>query len=196
MHKHIRGIDSYMSVRRDTIGATPSFALLELDMDIPDNVINHPYVKHLTTCVVDMIILGNVRLFRSFRRQCADDSFSFLFLFILIQDICSYNVEQARGDDGHNIVTIAMHELDMDIHGVMEWIALYHEDLVARFLAAQADAPTWGDNIDTQLATYIDGLANWVRANDAWSFESDRYFGRKGKQIQKSRMVQLLPRTH
>lgn len=58
--KHIRDVESYMVIRRENIGAKPSFALLELDMDLPDEVLEHPAVVDLTTWAIDMIIIGNV----------------------------------------------------------------------------------------------------------------------------------------
>ena len=58
----VRDTQSYMDVRRDTIGAYPSFALLELDMSIPNEVMAHPTMRRLVTAAVDMISLGNVRL--------------------------------------------------------------------------------------------------------------------------------------
>ena len=45
----------------------------------------------------------------------------------------SYNVEQAKGDDRHNIVTIIMRQFNTDIHGAMQWIADYHDKLVDQF---------------------------------------------------------------
>jgi hypothetical protein len=59
---HIRSLDSYLDVRRDTIGAKPSFAILELEMDIPDHVFNHPTLENLRLWVIDMLCIGNVRL--------------------------------------------------------------------------------------------------------------------------------------
>jgi hypothetical protein len=56
-----RGVDSYMQVRRDTIGAKPSFALLEHDMELPDEVFNHPLMYDLRMWCIDMLCLGNVR---------------------------------------------------------------------------------------------------------------------------------------
>ena len=57
---HIRTLDSYLDVRRDTIGAKPSFAILELEMDLPDDVFNHPTLENLRTWVIDMLCIGNV----------------------------------------------------------------------------------------------------------------------------------------
>ena len=59
--KHIRNIESYLRNRRENIGARPSFALLELGMELPDEVLAHPVVQRLTTWAIDMLILGNVR---------------------------------------------------------------------------------------------------------------------------------------
>ena len=60
--KNIRTLDSYLEVRRDTIGAKPSFAILELEMDLPDDVFNHPILEKLRVLVIDMLCIGNVRV--------------------------------------------------------------------------------------------------------------------------------------
>jgi hypothetical protein len=59
-NRHVRTVPEYLEVRRDTIGAKPSFAILELDMDLPDEVFKHPVMKELETLAIDMILLGNV----------------------------------------------------------------------------------------------------------------------------------------
>ncbi|THH10180.1 hypothetical protein EW146_g8449 [Bondarzewia mesenterica] len=120
-HSHIRDIDSYLDVRRDTIGAKPSFALLELGMDLPDEVINHPVVQDLSLWTIDMLCIGN--------------------------DIVSYNLEQARGDDGHNIVTIVMNQLKTDVAGAMKWIEEYHKGLEDKFNEAFDKVPKWVTHI-------------------------------------------------
>lgn len=61
-YNHVRSLDSYLAVRRDTIGAKPSFAILELEMDLPDHVFNHPTLENLRTWVIDMLCIGNVRI--------------------------------------------------------------------------------------------------------------------------------------
>ena len=62
-HSYIRDIESYFEVRRNTIGAKPSFALLELEMDLPDEVIEHPIIQDLSILTIDMLHLGNVSVF-------------------------------------------------------------------------------------------------------------------------------------
>jgi hypothetical protein len=41
----------------------------------------------------------------------------------------------------------------------------------------------------------VEGLAYWVRGSDNWSFESHRYFGTQGPEIQKTRELYMLPRV-
>ena len=60
--KHIRDVDSYFENRRENIGTKPCFAFLELDMNIPDAVMEHPTIVNLTKWATDIIIMDNVRL--------------------------------------------------------------------------------------------------------------------------------------
>ena len=102
-------------------------------------------------------------------------------------------MEQARGDDKHNIVTVVMIELGVGINGAFKWVEQYHDELVSRSLRAYSNLP-WRKETHPGILRYIDGLMNWVRANDSWSFESLRYFGEEGSKISESRVVTLLPR--
>ena len=58
--KHLRSVENYFEVRRNTIGARPAFALLELDMNLPDEAVQHPVVEEMITLGADMILLSNV----------------------------------------------------------------------------------------------------------------------------------------
>ncbi|KAF8970725.1 terpenoid synthase [Flammula alnicola] len=164
-----RSIDSYFQNRRQNIGARPSYVPMELDLHLPDEVFYHPVIEELSYYIADLIILDN--------------------------DIASYNKEQATGDDRHNVITIAMHEFNVDLDGAMQWAANYHVEVETKFLDGLKRVPSWGPEIDQQLKQYIYGLANWPRCNDCWNFESGRYFGSKGREIQKTRLVPLLPKS-
>lgn len=168
-HSYIRSIDSYFEVRRETIGAKPSFAINEVHLNLPDHVLDHPVIKSLTVSCIDMLIIGN--------------------------DLCSYNVEQARGDDGHNLVTIVMNQLGLDVQGALDWIGILHDQLAGRFLSDYRRIPSFGPRLDLDVMVYCDGLGNWVRGNDQWSFESERYFGKEGIKVLKERKVKLLPKA-
>ena len=88
-----------------------------------------------------------------------------------------------------------MHHNKTDVQGAMDWVSEYYKVLVAKFMDLYENKiPKFGEPIDTELAQYVDGIGNWVRANDQWGFESERYLGKKGLEIQKTRWVTLLPK--
>lgn len=166
---HMRSIDDYLKLRRLTIGATPSFAICEMGMDLPDEAFYHPAIVELVECSTDMIIIGN--------------------------DIVSYNKEQAAGSDGHNLISTIMLELGLDIGGAIAWAAHYHAELQKRFIDGLAKVPSWGASVDVLVKEYLDGIAIWPRADTCWSYEGQRYFGTRGPEIQQTRLVPLLPKA-
>jgi hypothetical protein len=88
-----------------------------------------------------------------------------------------------------------MHHNKTDVQGAMDWVSDCYKGLVAKFMDLYENKiPKFGEPIDTELAQYVDGIGNWVRANDQWAFESERYLGKKGLEIQKTRWVTLLPK--
>ncbi|KAJ7240251.1 isoprenoid synthase domain-containing protein [Mycena rebaudengoi] len=163
-------VNSYLQIRRQNIGARPSYVPGELHLDFPDEVFYHPVVKELESYITDLIILDN--------------------------DIASYNKEQAAGDDRYNILTIVMHQFNIDLQAAMVVVCDLHHEIEAKFLAALKTVPSFGPEIDEQLQEYIQHLAGWPRSNDCWNFEGGRYFGNKGLEIQKTRCVPLMPKIH
>lgn len=88
-----------------------------------------------------------------------------------------------------------MHNLKTDLEGALRWLYNCHKEVEERFLQALKRVPSFGDDIvDGQLGEYVEHIANWPRCNDCWNFESGRYFGDKGLEIQQTRYVRLLPK--
>jgi hypothetical protein len=58
--KHIRTINEYLELRRDTIGVKPAFAILEIGLDLPDEAVCHPVINELSNLAREMILLDNV----------------------------------------------------------------------------------------------------------------------------------------
>ncbi|KAI0784429.1 hypothetical protein C8Q75DRAFT_810208 [Abortiporus biennis] len=118
----------------------------------------------------------------------------YIKMIFITNDLCFYNVEQFHRDDRHNLVTIVMHQLDIDIHSVVQWISNLHDDLVTKFLEAWNHIPVYGGPLDFKVRRYTEGLGNWVHANDQWNFENECYFGKQGLDIQKTHKVVFLPK--
>lgn len=167
---HCRSISDYIKLRRDTCGTKPAIAINEMEMDLPDDVFYHPIIVGLVECIAELMLIDN--------------------------DMISYNREQATGSENHNLITILMVELGLDRSGAMAWAARYHTEVEKRFTDGLAKVPSWGRSTDVLVKQYLDGMATWARANHCWSYESQRYFGTKGPEIQRTRLVPLLPKVN
>ncbi|KAJ6490976.1 terpenoid synthase [Mycena sanguinolenta] len=163
----IRSISEYLQLRRGTIGVRPSFDFFLLTDDLPDSVVDHPHIERLARGAIDMTILAN--------------------------DLYSYNVEQSRGDDEHNMVTVAMREKNFNVQQAVDHVGEQYQQLSRAFCEDIKNLPRFPDPVDRLAREYAAGMSLWVYTNIRWSFASQRYFGRDGLLIEKHRRVRLLP---
>ncbi len=103
----------------------------------------------------------------------------------------SYSVEVARGIAFHNIVTSIMYEHNVDVAAAMEWLDSFGKYRVDTFLNGIQELPSWGPEIDVNVQKYIESIGYLIRGADTWSYESERYWGKKGMEIQRTRVVTL-----
>ncbi|KAG2128257.1 isoprenoid synthase domain-containing protein [Suillus clintonianus] len=166
---HIHDLESYITFRRDTSGCKCCFALIEYaaQIDLPDEVVSHP---------VMMATEG-----------AANDHVSW------VNDICSYNVEQSR-NVSHNLIALLMRERGLDLQDAVDYSGQMCKSAMQRFEDNRAILPSWGEEVDRQVAIYVQGLQDWIIANYHWSFESTRYFGKDGEAVKRDRIIKLLPK--
>ncbi|KAF8900871.1 isoprenoid synthase domain-containing protein [Gymnopilus junonius] len=112
-------------------------------------------------------------------------------LVAVTNDIYSYAIEKVRGLEINNSVEMVMAERNADVQGAMNWLGQFIASTRVPFLDNAANMPYWGDGVDGRVKIYINSLAQWVRGNDDWAFEGGRYFGKKGPEIQRSRIMTL-----
>lgn len=186
--KSIHTVETYFKARRENIGIRPSYIPAVLGIDIADEAFYHPMVVELAYLIAVLVVLDNVSAPHPesmAQLEAHDDN----------QDIYSYNKEQATGDDQYNIITIVMNQYGYTLDEAMKWTANCHEEVEARFMKGMKELPYFGPEVDPQLQQFIQALALWPRANDCWSFESGRYFGSRGLEIQKTRTVPTMPKV-
>ncbi|KAF9002156.1 isoprenoid synthase domain-containing protein [Cyathus striatus] len=133
--------------------------------ELPAPILEHPIVADITDIAAQLIGITN--------------------------DMHSYRLEQARGLDGHNIISAIMFEHKLELQAALDWLGAFVEDLVKRFLANVSDLPSWGKDVDERLKVYVDGLGYWVRGNDCWCYETKRYYGDDGDDVRKTRYITL-----
>ncbi|KAF3763838.1 terpenoid synthase [Cryphonectria parasitica EP155] len=165
---HIRDLPSYLELRRKTIGVLSSFDMLEMDKSIPDLVLEDPAFQELLDLAVDLTIIAN--------------------------DVLSFDKEQAVGDDQHNLVTIVMAEQGMDVQSAVNWAGRLHSTMTDRFNELFSQLSRCGGLFDEEVKSYMKGVGQWVGGNVQWSFEGERYFGKRGLEVMKTRSLCLTPK--
>ena len=56
----ILDIKGYIDARRLTSGVKPSFSIMELGLDIPDEVMAHPAIQVMIVAAIDLVAFYNV----------------------------------------------------------------------------------------------------------------------------------------
>ncbi|KAF9239816.1 isoprenoid synthase domain-containing protein [Melanogaster broomeanus] len=166
---HIPDLESYIALRRDTSGCKPCWAFIEYanNLDIPDEVMDHPTIRSLGEATNDLVTWSN--------------------------DLFSYNVEQSK-DHTHNMIDVVMNEQGIDLQSAFDFVGEMCRQSIDRFVEDRKNIPSWSPKIDNDVAIYVDGLADWIVGSLHWSFDSERYFGKHGKEVKKTRVVTLLPK--
>ncbi|KAG8985178.1 hypothetical protein FRB93_006065 [Tulasnella sp. JGI-2019a] len=168
-HDQIPTIETFIQLRRDTSAVKLVFALVEysLDLQLPDEVFEDPIMQSLEQGANDILTWAN--------------------------DMYSFNVEQSKGDT-QNLVIIAMSELNFDVQGAVEYVGDLIKARIDQYCMEKALLPSFGsDEVDAQVARYVEGLENWVIGVLHWSFDSERYFGAEHARIKRDLVVTLLP---
>ncbi|KAG1852809.1 isoprenoid synthase domain-containing protein [Suillus subalutaceus] len=158
-------LESYIVQRRNVVALKPCFALIEFvaQIDLPDEVVSHPIIMALEDATNDHISWSN--------------------------DIFSYNKEQSRGDaHWHNIVAVLMHDRGLDLQGAMDYAGQMCKDAIQRFETNRAILPSWEEEVDRQVAVYVEGLQNWIVGSLHWHLNSPAMLSRR------TRIIRLLPR--
>lgn len=91
------------------------------------------------------------------------------------------------------MITVVMNERGLDLQSAVDFVGDMCKSAIDRFKTERANLLSWGPEIDRQVNTYVQGLADWIVGSLHWSFESTRYFGIDGHKIKKTRVVELLP---
>lgn len=93
------------------------------------------------------------------------------------------------------MIPVVMVQEGLDLQSAIDFVGRMCEQSINRFVADRANLPSWGPEIDRQVAIYVDGLADWIVGSLHWSFESERYFGKAGLEVKSTRAVKLLSRS-
>ena len=91
------------------------------------------------------------------------------------------------------MIVIMMYHHGMSLQEAVDFVGSLCQKSIDRFVEDRARLPSWGPEIDEQVQVYVQGLADWIVGSLHWSFDSERYFGKKGLEIKETRIVELAP---
>ena len=151
---HIRTVNEYMVLRRDTCGAKPTFSFFALGLNIPDGVFDNPLMISLIENAADLVAITNV--------SHLDHEIN-MMLTELLKDMHSYRLERSRGLEGHNIITAIMAECRLDLQQALFWLSGYASKTISNFLTNSCALPSWGQKTDEAIRMYIDLVGRCVR---------------------------------
>ncbi|KAG2147667.1 isoprenoid synthase domain-containing protein [Suillus clintonianus] len=166
----VHDLINFVPLRRENSAVRCCFTFIEynLDIELPDAVFDDPIFQSVYFAAVDMVCWSN--------------------------DLFSYNVEQAMGHTSNNIVTVLMQEKGMSVQEAVDSIGVVFKQLMTRFLKDKSRLPSWGADVDRDVALYVEGLTRWVGGNLVWSFQCSRYFGTANNVALLTRLVTLYPK--
>ncbi|KAI0703109.1 terpenoid synthase [Earliella scabrosa] len=152
----IPSVEDFIILRRRTIGGPIVEAMVEysLDLQIPEYVWDHPILQEMSKAVIDIMTWPN--------------------------DLCSSNKEQADGDF-QNLVFCIMIERDCDLQTAIDVLVDMQRQRVADYLRYKSQLPSFGPEVDAELARYNTAMEQYTQGTVVWYYHSPRYF--RGQEV-------------
>ncbi|XRM46059.1 hypothetical protein ABZX51_009116 [Aspergillus tubingensis] len=166
-------VDDFIAMRRGGIATTPLFALFEYayGLNIPDEVFECSSIKELERVSTEVTVMY-VHLYG----PPAEDAEFLTFRHQLL-------------DENSNLIKIYLRD-GFSVQAAFDEAAKLLATCYRDWYLALADLPSWGEDVDAQVQTYIEGLQNVVLANIHWSFRAERYW-KSNAEIQKDRTIEV-----
>jgi hypothetical protein len=89
-----------------------------------------------------------------------------------------------------------MHQHQVDVQKAMDMAGDLADQKMNKFYDLYAQVPRYVGPADLDVQKLVNGMAQCVSGVFHWSYESQRYFGKRGMDIKRSRIVRLLPKVH
>ena len=91
------------------------------------------------------------------------------------------------------MISVVMRGHHLELQEAVDFVGMLCKMSIERFEHDRRLLPSWGPEIDRAVAMYVQGLDDWIIANAEWSFVTERYFGKEGPTVKKTRQIALLP---
>lgn len=89
------------------------------------------------------------------------------------------------------MISVLMNVHGLELQPAIDFVGDICKQSIDRFTHERENLPLFGPTIDRDVEIYVNGLASWIVGSLHWSFESERYFGKEGKDVKSSRIIAL-----
>ncbi|BAY33228.1 Terpene synthase, metal-binding protein [Nostoc carneum NIES-2107] len=143
-------LEEYLKIRSCNAAASLCLNLIEFcnQVVIPYDVRHHQAIKSLTKMTINILAWSN--------------------------DIFSAQREMANGEF-HNLVLVLYYQQQKTIEQSLKIAAEMHDLEVKNLTNLIVNIPSFGKEVDAEVAKYISGLQSWIRGNLDWYAHSGRY---------------------
>ena len=92
------------------------------------------------------------------------------------------------------MIPILMTHHKLSLQEAVDYVGNLCKQTIDGFIENEKHIPSWGEEVDKEVAIYVKGLRDWIVGSLHWSFMTERYFGTTGSHVKESRVVKLLPK--
>ncbi|KAF9000618.1 isoprenoid synthase domain-containing protein [Cyathus striatus] len=162
-------LTSFIPLRRNNSAVLLCFSLVEyiLGIDLPDKAYEDSDFMDAYWAAADFVCWSN--------------------------DVYSYDMEQAKGHTGNNIVTVLMNDKGFTLQEASNYIGEHCNKLMKQYIATKGRLISRGYSSDRDEWRFIEAIGQWMIGNLVWSFETQRYFGTQHLNVKATRLVTLRP---
>jgi 5-epi-alpha-selinene synthase len=143
-------IDAYIMTRKCSIGVDAFLTLTEFchNLTIPD------FVRKDETVLKLQFLTGHII-------ACCNDIFS-------------ASREMSSGDV-NNLVLVLHYKQQIPINQAIHQVVEIHNSAIKTMMDLETSIPTFGEEVDAEVAKCISGMHAWIRSNHDWYFQTNRY---------------------
>ncbi|KAI0887012.1 Presilphiperfolan-8-beta-ol synthase [Annulohypoxylon maeteangense] len=158
-------VQTFLEVRRGTVGASPAIALAEYGagVNLPEHVYSHPALQEIVHISVDLVLLVN--------------------------DVLSFRKDLNLGVD-HNLIAALMSQ-DRTLQQAVDEIGSMLDNCYRRWYTALAQTPVYGEEIDLAVLKFAEACRCTAVGNLHWGFKTGRYLGSDGGDVKETRILYL-----
>ncbi|BAY18135.1 terpene synthase metal-binding domain-containing protein [Anabaenopsis circularis NIES-21] len=89
-------------------------------------------------------------------------------------DIFSFPKELAS-NDVHNLVLVLHYQQQLSLEQSVDYAVNMHNRELQALLELEKSLPSFGEELDTEIAKYLSGIHDWIRGNFDWCTKTARY---------------------